>query len=82
MTTNVRRTLPWTIGERPRSSVLTRDCGRARRPLDAISDGSAGRRALRKVEQSGELVPEGLCLVVEVHSASGDDEIVSGQEAH
>jgi hypothetical protein len=38
----------------------------------AISDGAAWRNALREAEQSGELVPEGLSLLVSVHSASGD----------
>jgi hypothetical protein len=38
----------------------------------AITDGKAWRNALQEAEQGGELVPEGLSLLVSVHSAAGD----------
>lgn len=37
-----------------------------------IADGTAWRNALQEAEQSGELIPEGLSLLVSVHSAIGD----------
>jgi hypothetical protein len=37
-----------------------------------LTDGAAWRNALQEAEDSGELVPEGLTLLVSVHSASGD----------
>lgn len=37
-----------------------------------ISDGTAWRNALQEAEQGGELIPEGLSLLVSVHSATGD----------
>jgi hypothetical protein len=37
-----------------------------------ITDASGWRKALRDAEQSGELEPPGLSLLVSVHSATGD----------
>jgi len=37
-----------------------------------LTDGAAWRRALGDAEQNGELVPDGLSLLVSVHSAAGD----------
>jgi hypothetical protein len=37
-----------------------------------IADGVAWRNALGEAEQSGELEPEGLSLLMSVHSAAGD----------
>jgi hypothetical protein len=37
-----------------------------------ITDATAWRNALREAEQSGDLVPEGLSLLVSVHSGTGD----------
>ena len=37
-----------------------------------ITDATAWRNALHEAEQSGDLVPEGLSLLVSVHSGTGD----------
>jgi hypothetical protein len=37
-----------------------------------IADAATWRNALNEAEQSGELVPDGLTLLVSVHSATGD----------